>query len=243
MSLLEIKNLKTYFHTRGGTNRAVDDISFSINKGEIVGVVGESGSGKSVTCHSILGLLPQPPAKVEGGTVTFDGEKLLDLSQPLLRAIRGKRISMIFQDPMSCLNPYLRILDQITEPILIHENVSRETAEARAIEMMKKVGIRDAEARAHSYPHQFSGGMRQRVMIAMALVTKPDLLLADEPTTALDVTVQSRILKILRDLKDDLEVAVLFVTHDLGVVAELADRVVVMYRGKIVEQGNTQDLF
>ncbi len=243
MSLFKIKNLKTYFHTRGGTNRAVDDISFSIDKGEIVGLVGESGSGKSVTCHTILGLLPQPPAKVEGGTVTFDGEELLGLSQPLLRAIRGKRISMIFQDPMTCLNPYLRILDQIIEPILIHENVSREIAEARAIEMMKKVGIRDAQARAHSYPHEFSGGMRQRVMIAMALVTKPDLLMADEPTTALDVTVQSRILKILRDLKDDLGVGVLFVTHDLGVVAELANRVVVMYRGKIVEQGNTQDLF
>jgi len=222
MSLLKIKNLKTYFHTRAGINRAVDDISFSIDKGEIVGVVGESGSGKSVTCHTMLGLLPQPPAKVEGGSVTFDNEELLNLPQSLLRAIRGKRISMIFQDPMSCLNPYLKILDQITEPILIHENVSRKTAEARAIEMMKKVGIQDAEARAHSYPHEFSGGMRQRVMIAMALVTKPDLLLADEPTTALDVTVQARILKILRNLKDDLGIAVLFVTHDLGVVAELA---------------------
>jgi peptide/nickel transport system ATP-binding protein len=221
----------------------VDDISFSIDKGEIVGVVGESGSGKSVTCHTMLGLLPQPPAKVEGGSVTFDNEELLNLPQSLLRAIRGKRISMIFQDPMSCLNPYLKILDQITEPILIHENVSRETAETRAIEMMKKVGIRDAEARARSYPHEFSGGMRQRVMIAMALVTRPDLLLADEPTTALDVTVQARILKILRSLKDDLGIAVLFVTHDLGVVAELADRVVVMYRGKIVEQGNTRDIF
>ena len=243
MSLLKIKNLKTYFHTRAGINRAVDDISFSIDKGEIVGVVGESGSGKSVTCHTMLGLLPQPPAKVEGGSVTFDNEELLNLPQSLLRAIRGKRISMIFQDPMSCLNPYLKILDQITEPILIHENVSRKTAETRAIEMMKKVGIRDAEARAHSYPHEFSGGMRQRVMIAMALVTKPDLLLADEPTTALDVTVQARILKILRNLKDDLGIAVLFVTHDLGVVAELADRVVVMYRGKIVEQGNTRDIF
>ena len=243
MSLLKIKNLKTYFHTRAGINRAVDDISFSIDKGEIVGVVGESGSGKSVTCHTMLGLLPQPPAKVEGGSVTFDNEELLNLPQSLLRAIRGKRISMIFQDPMSCLNPYLKILDQITEPILIHENVSRETAKARAVEMMKKVGIRDAEVRAHSYPHEFSGGMRQRVMIAMALVTKPDLLLADEPTTALDVTVQARILKILRSLKDDLGIAVLFVTHDLGVVAELADRVVVMYRGKIVEQGNTRDIF
>ena len=243
MSLLKIKNLKTYFHTRAGTNRAVDDISFSINKGEIVGVVGESGSGKSVTCHTLLGLLPQPPAKVEGGSVTFEDEELLTLSHSQLRKIRGKRISMIFQDPMSCLNPYLKILDQVIEPILIHENVSRQTAETRAIEIMKKVGIRDAESRAHSYPHEFSGGMRQRVMIAMALVTKPDLLLADEPTTALDVTVQARILKILHDLKDDLGVAVLFVTHDLGVVADIADRVVVMYRGKIVEQGKTRDIF
>jgi peptide/nickel transport system ATP-binding protein len=243
MSLLKINNLKTYFHTRAGTNRAVDDISFSINKGEIVGVVGESGSGKSVTCHTVLGLLPQPPAKVEGGSVTFDSKELLDLPHSLLRKIRGKRISMIFQDPMSCLNPYLKILDQVAEPILIHENVSRKKAEARAIEMMKKVGIRDADSRANSYPHEFSGGMRQRVMIAMALVTKPDLLLADEPTTALDVTVQARILKILRDLKNDLGIAVLFVTHDLGVVADIADRVVVMYRGKIVEQGNTRDIF
>ena len=243
MSLLKINNLKTYFHTRAGTNRAVDDISFSINKGEIVGVVGESGSGKSVTCHTVLGLLPQPPAKVEGGSVTFDSKELLNLPHSLLRKIRGKRISMIFQDPMSCLNPYLKILDQVAEPILIHENVSRKKAEARAIEMMKKVGIRDADSRANSYPHEFSGGMRQRVMIAMALVTKPDLLLADEPTTALDVTVQARILKILRDLKNDLGVAVLFVTHDLGVVADIADRVVVMYRGKIVEQGNTRDIF
>ena len=221
----------------------MDDISFSINKGEIVGVVGESGSGKSVTCHTVLGLLPQPPAKVEGGSVTFDSKELLDLPHSLLRKIRGKRISMIFQDPMSCLNPYLKILDQVAEPILIHENVSRKKAEARAIEMMKKVGIRDADSRANSYPHEFSGGMRQRVMIAMALVTKPDLLLADEPTTALDVTVQARILKILRDLKNDLGIAVLFVTHDLGVVADIADRVVVMYRGKIVEQGNTRDIF
>ena len=243
MSLLKIKNLKTYFHTRAGTNRAVDDVSFSINKGEIVGVVGESGSGKSVTCHTLLGLLPQPPARVEGGTVTFDDGELLTLSHSRLRKIRGKRISMIFQDPMSCLNPYLKIIDQVTEPILIHEHVSRQTAEGRAIEMMKKVGIRDAELRAHSYPHEFSGGMRQRVMIAMALITKPDLLLADEPTTALDVTVQARILKILHDLKDDLGISVLFVTHDLGVVAEIADRVVVMYRGKIVEQGNTRDIF
>ncbi len=243
MSLLDVKNLKTYFHTRAGTTRAVDDVSFSIDKKEIVGVVGESGSGKSVTCHTMLGLLPQPPAKVEGGSVTFDGQELIGLPPPLLRAIRGKRISMVFQDPMSCLNPYLRIIDQVAEPILIHEKVSREQAESRAIEMMKKVGIRDAEQRARSYPHEFSGGMRQRVMIAMSLATNPDLLLADEPTTALDVTVQARILKILRDLRDDLGIAVLFVTHDLGVVADVADRVVVMYRGKIVEQGKVREIF
>ena len=242
MSLLDVKNLKTYFHTRAGTTRAVDGVSFSIDKKEIVGVVGESGSGKSVTCHTMLGLLPQPPAKVEGGSVTFDGQELIGLPPPLLRAIRGKRISMVFQDPMSCLNPYLRIIDQVAEPILIHEKVSREQAESRAIEMMKKVGIRDAEQRARSYPHEFSGGMRQRVMIAMSLATNPDLLLADEPTTALDVTVQARILKILRDLRDDLGIAVLFVTHDLGVVADVADRVVVMYRGKIVEQGKVREI-
>ncbi|MDC0156556.1 ABC transporter ATP-binding protein [Verrucomicrobia bacterium] len=243
MSLLDIKNLKTYFHTRAGTTRAVDDVSFSIDKGEIVGVVGESGSGKSVTCHTLLGLLPQPPAKVEGGSVTFDGNDLLDLPSPLLRAIRGKRISMIFQDPMSCLNPYLTILDQVAEPILTHEDVTKDQAEGRAIEMMKKVGIRDAEKRARSYPHEFSGGMRQRAMIAMALVTNPDLILADEPTTALDVTVQARILRVLRDLRDDLGVGVIFVSHDLGVIAEVADRVVVMYKGKVVEQGSVESIF
>jgi len=243
MPLLDVQNLKTYFHTRAGTTRAVDDISFSLEKGEIVGVVGESGSGKSVTCHSILGLLPQPPARVEGGSVTFDGDELIGLDPLLLRAVRGRRISMIFQDPMSCLNPYLRILDQVAEPILVHEDVSREEAESRALEMLKKVGIRDAEKRANSFPHVFSGGMRQRAMIAMALVTKPDVLFADEPTTALDVTVQARILQILRDLRDELGVAVLFITHDLGVVAEVADRVVVMYRGKVVEQGTVRELF
>ena len=243
MKFLEIKNLKTFFHTRSGTVRAVDDISFSIDKGEIVGIVGESGSGKSVTCHTMLGLLPEPPARVEGGTIHFQGDNLVNLPKPALRALRGKRISMVFQDPMSCLNPFITIVEQVAEPLIIHDKLSRDKAEKQAIEMMKKVGIRDAEKRARSYPHEFSGGMRQRVMIAMALVTKPDLLLADEPTTALDVTIQARILKILKSLREELDVSVLFITHDLGVVAEIADRIVVMYRGKIVEEEELKKFF
>lgn len=243
MKFLEINKLKTYFHTRSGTVRAVDDVSFSIEKGEIVGVVGESGSGKSVTCHSILGLLPQPPASVEGGSIKFEKQELLKLPKQALRSLRGKKISMVFQDPMSCLNPFMTILDQVAEPLIIHENLSQQEAERQALEMMIKVGIRDATKRAGSFPHEFSGGMRQRVMIAMALVTKPDLLLADEPTTALDVTVQAKILQILKSLRKELGVSVLFITHDLGVVAEIADRIVVMYRGKVVEQGKVADIF
>ncbi len=243
MSLLEVKKLKTYFHTRSGIVRAVDDVSFSIEKGEVVGVVGESGSGKSVTCHTILGLLPQPPAKVENGRILFQGEDLLHLPKPVLRGMRGKKISMIFQDPMSCLNPYATILDQVAEPLLIHGMATKREAEKEAISMMRKVGIRDAESRARSYPHEFSGGMRQRVMIAMALITKPEILLADEPTTALDVTVQLKILKLLKSLRGELGLSILFVTHDLGVVAEVADRVVVMYRGKIVEEGRVSEIF
>ena len=243
MKFLEIKNLKTFFHTRSGTVKAVDDISFSIDKGEIVGIVGESGSGKSVTCHTMLGLLPEPPARVEGGTIHFQGDNLVNLPKPALRALRGKRISMVFQDPMSCLNPFITIVEQVAEPLIIHDKLPRDKAEKQAIEMMKKVGIRDAEKRSRSYPHEFSGGMRQRVMIAMALVTKPDLLLADEPTTALDVTIQARILKILKSLREELDVSVLFITHDLGVVAEIADRIVVMYRGKIVEEGKVKEIF
>ena len=243
MEFLEINKLKTYFHTRSGTVRAVDDVSFSIEKGEIVGVVGESGSGKSVTCHSILGLLPQPPAKIEGGTIKLEKQELLRLPKHALRSLRGKKISMVFQDPMSCLNPFMTILDQVAEPLIIHESLSQHEAERQALEMMEKVGIRDAAKRAGSFPHEFSGGMRQRVMIAMALVTKPDLLLADEPTTALDVTVQAKILQILKSLRGELGVSVLFITHDLGVVAEIADRIVVMYRGKVVEQGKVTDIF
>ena len=243
MALLEIDNLKTWFHTRNGVVKAVDDISFTVEKGEILGIVGESGSGKSVTVHTLMGLVPQPPGRIEGGTATFDETDLLGASPEAQRALRGKRIAMIFQDPMTSLNPYLRISEQLIEPLLIHGLADRETALNKAVAMLEKVGIRDAAERVHSYPHEFSGGMRQRVMIAMALITDPEVLIADEPTTALDVTVQAQILRLLKELQADLGVSVIFITHDLGVIAELADRVVVMYRGHIVEQGDVLSIF
>ena len=244
MSYLKVENLKTYFHTRNGVVKAVDDISFSLNKGEVLGIVGESGSGKSVTVHSLMGLVPQPPGKIEAGTAIFDGKDLLDADKSMLRALRGKRIAMIFQDPMTSLNPYLRISEQLIEPLAIHEpEIGYPDAISRAIEMLEKVGIDDAQKRIHSYPHEFSGGMRQRVMIAMALITEPEVLIADEPTTALDVTVQAQILRLLKELQDDLDVSVIFITHDLGVIAELANQVVVMYRGKVVEQGRVLSIF
>ena len=243
MALLEIDNLKTWFHTRNGVVKAVDDISFTVDKGEILGIVGESGSGKSVTVHTLMGLVPQPPGRIEGGTATFDETDLLGASPEAQRGLRGKRIAMIFQDPMTSLNPYLRISEQLIEPLLIHGLADRETALDKAVVMLEKVGIRDAAERVHSYPHEFSGGMRQRVMIAMALITDPEVLIADEPTTALDVTVQAQILRLLKELQADLGVSVIFITHDLGVIAELADRVVVMYRGHIVEQGDVLSIF
>ena len=243
MPLLEIDNLKTYFHTRNGVVKAVDDISFTVEKGEILGIVGESGSGKSVTVHTLMGLVPQPPGRIEGGTASFDQSDLLNASPEAQRALRGKRIAMIFQDPMTSLNPYLRISEQLIEPLLIHGMAEREEALKKAISMLEKVGIRDAAERVHSYPHEFSGGMRQRVMIAMALITDPEVLIADEPTTALDVTVQAQILRLLKELQADLGVSVIFITHDLGVIAELADRVVVMYHGHIVEQGDVLSIF
>jgi oligopeptide transport system ATP-binding protein len=236
--LLEVTDLRTFFHTRRGVYRAVDGVSFSVEKGETLGIVGESGSGKSVTCYSLLGLIPSPPGRIESGTAMFDGTDLLHCSPAELRAIRGRRIAMIFQDPMTSLNPYLRISEQLIEPLLIHEKISPADALARGLAMLEAVGIPNAASRLHSYPHEFSGGMRQRVMIAMALITKPDLLIADEPTTALDVTVQAQILELLKKLQRELGMAVIFITHDLAVVSGLCDRVQVMYAGRIVESAD-----
>ena len=243
MPLLEVTDLRTSFHTRTGVTRAVDGVSFSLERGETLGIVGESGSGKSVTCYSILGLIPQPPGRIEGGRAVFAGTDLLRCRPEEARALRGKRIAMIFQDPMTSLNPYMRIADQLIEPLLIHEQVTRADALRRAGEALEAVGINDAGRRMQLYPHEFSGGMRQRVMIAMALITRPELLIADEPTTALDVTVQAQILELIRQRQRELGMAVIFITHDLGVVAGLCDRVQVMYAGRIVETAPTRTLF
>ncbi len=243
MPLLSVTDLRTYFHTRSGVYRAVDGVSFSLERGETLGIVGESGSGKSVTCYSIMGLIPTPPGRIESGTALFDGVDLLHCTPAQSRAIRGKRVAMIFQDPMTSLNPYMRISDQLIEPLLIHEKLSRSAARHRALAALESVGINDAEKRIHLYPHEFSGGMRQRVMIAMALITKPELLIADEPTTALDVTVQAQILELIKKMQRELGMAVIFITHDLGVVSGLCDRVQVMYAGRIVESADTRTLF
>jgi len=241
--LLSVRDLRTYFHTRSGVYRAVDGVSFDLARGETLGIVGESGSGKSVTCYSLMGLVPQPPGRIESGSAVFDGVDLLQCSAAQSRAIRGKRISMIFQDPMTSLNPYMRIGAQVMEPLLIHEKISKAAARTRALDMLRAVGIDDAEARFRAYPHEFSGGMRQRVMIAMALITRPDLLIADEPTTALDVTVQAQILALIAKQQRELGMAVIFVTHDLAVVSQLCDRTQVMYAGRIVETAPTRELF
>ena len=243
MPLLSVKDLRTHFHTRNGIYRAVDGVSFDVERGETLGIVGESGSGKSVTCYSIMGLIPQPPGRIVGGTAMFDGVDLLHCSPRQARGLRGKRIAMIFQDPMTSLNPFLRVSEQLIEPLLIHEKISRRDALARALAMLEAVGINDAAKRIHYFPHEFSGGMRQRVMIAMALITKPELLIADEPTTALDVTVQAQILELIKKMQRELGMAVVFITHDLGVVSGLCDRVQVMYAGRIVETADTRTLF
>lgn len=243
MALLTVNDLTTHFYTRRGVVRAVDGVSFKVEKGETLGIVGESGCGKSVTCYSLLGLIPQPPGKIVKGSALFEGIDLLNCSASQLRKIRGKRISIIFQDPMSSLNPYLKISEQIMEPLLIHSGLSRKKALFKSIEALEEVGIQDASERIFCYPHEFSGGMRQRVMIAMALITHPDILIADEPTTALDVTVQAQILDIIDKRRKELGTSVIFITHDLGIVAGFCDRVHVMYAGKILEGASTDQLF
>ncbi len=241
--LLRVENLRTYFHTRAGVVRAVDDVSFSIDPGETLGIVGESGSGKSVACLSLLRLIPSPPGRIETGRAQFVDVDLLKCDEDGLRRIRGDRIAIIFQDPMTSLNPYMRVGDQVIEPLIIHRKTSRDQAWQRGIEALRAVGIQDAERHMRTYPHEFSGGMRQRVMIATALITKPALLIADEPTTALDVTVQAQILELIRKMQRELGTAVIFVTHDIGIVSGFCDRVFVMYAGRIVESASTAQVF
>ncbi|PZP47527.1 MAG: peptide ABC transporter ATP-binding protein [Azospirillum brasilense] len=243
MALLEVENLQTHFRTPdGGVNRAVDGLSFHVNAGETVAIVGESGCGKSVTSMSILRLIPEPPGRI-AGSIRFEGKDLLKLPDHEMRDIRGNEISMIFQEPMTSLNPVLTIGKQIGESLRLHQGMNRRQAEARAIEMLKLVGIPAPERRVKEYPHQLSGGMRQRVMIAMALACNPKLLIADEPTTALDVTIQAQILDLMRDLKHRVGAAIVLITHDLGVVAEVAERVIVMYAGRKVEEAEVGELF
>ncbi|MEM6910218.1 MAG: ABC transporter ATP-binding protein [Verrucomicrobiota bacterium] len=241
--LLDVQDLTVRFYTRDGVVHAVEGVSFELDQGQTMGIVGESGSGKSVSCYALLGLLPLPPGKIERGQALFDGRDLLRLPQAELQAVRGSRISMIFQDPMTSLNPYLKISTQLMEPLLLHEKVEKAEALERAIQSLEEVGVRDAAKRIHSYPHEFSGGMRQRVMIAMALITRPEILIADEPTTALDVTVQKQVLDLIKERQEKLGTAVIFVTHDLAVVSQVCDRVNVMYAGRIVESAPTRRLF
>ena len=241
--LLSVKDLKTYFYTDDGVIPAVDGISFDLDRGGTIGIVGESGCGKSVTSLSIMGLVPQPPGKIEGGEIEFEGKDLLKLSEAEMRNIRGNDISMIFQEPMTSLNPVFTVGNQIAEAIILHQNVDKATAREKAIEMLRLVGIPSPEQRIDEYPHQLSGGMRQRVMIAMALSCNPKLLIADEPTTALDVTIQAQILDLMRDLREDLGTAIMMITHDLGVIAEVVEKVVVMYTGRIVEAADTHTIF
>ena len=242
-SLLEVKNLRTYFELEEGTVKAVDGISFDLKKGETLGIVGESGSGKSVTNLSIIRLIPSPPGKIVSGEIIFDGRDILLLSESEVRKIRGRRIAMIFQDPMTSLNPFMKISRQLMEITQLHLGYDSNRAYEHAIKMLETVGIPDARARVDDYPHEFSGGMRQRVMIAMALSCDPELLIADEPTTALDVTIQAQILELIKELKHQTGTSVILITHDLGVVAGMTDHLIVMYAGKIFEQAPTAELF
>ncbi len=242
-TLIKVKDLKTYFYTEDGVVPAVDGIDFKIDKGETLAIVGESGSGKSVTSLSILRLIPEPPGKIVAGDILFDGESLLAKSVEEMRAIRGNRISMIFQEPMTSLNPVFRIGNQISEALILHQKMTVKEALEESIRLLNLVGIPEAERRVAQYPHELSGGMRQRVMIAMALACEPELLIADEPTTALDVTIQNQILELMKDLKEKINTSILLITHDLGVVAEMADRVVVMYAGQVVEEADVFTIF
>lgn len=243
MPLLSVSNLTTAFATARGEIRAIEDVSFSLDQGEILGIVGESGSGKSVTALTIMGLLPQPPARVAGGSVLFAGEDLTRFSDTRMQRIRGPGIAMVFQEPMTSLNPVFTIGEQVMETIRAHERLSQRALYARALEMLEKVGIPSATRRMGDYPHQLSGGQRQRVMLAIALACRPRLLIADEPTTALDVTIQAQILDLMMDLRDEFGMAIIIITHNMGVVAETADRVLVMYAGRIVEEAPVARLF
>jgi len=242
-TILSVDGLKTYFHTEDGVVKAVDGISFELKKGETLGIVGESGSGKSVTNLSVMRLIQQPPGEIAGGRVVFDGIDVLALPIDEVRKIRGRRIAMIFQDPMTSLNPFLKVSKQLMEVTQLHLGHTKQQAREHALKMLKLVGIPDAEKRLDEYPHEFSGGMRQRVMIAMALSCDPELLIADEPTTALDVTIQAQILELIRDLKARMGTSVILITHDLGVVAGMTDKIIVMYAGKVFEQAPTSELF
>jgi peptide/nickel transport system ATP-binding protein len=241
--LLEVKNLKTYFFTDEGTVRAVDGVDLHIDKSETLGVVGESGCGKSVTALSVMKLIPQPPGKIVEGQILYDGKSLVDMPAGQMRRIRGKEISMIFQEPMTSLNPVFTCGEQIAEALRLHEGLGRREAMDKTVEMLKLVHIPNAERRVKEYPHQLSGGMRQRIMIAMALSCNPKLLIADEPTTALDVTIQAQILELLNELKARLKMAIMLITHDMGVIAETAQRVVVMYAAKVAGEASVADLF
>lgn len=240
--MLSVRNLNVSFHTRAGIIHAVRNVSFDLHPGETLGFVGESGSGKSVTCSSIMGLIPMPPGRIESGSAMLNGKDLLHCSEQEFQTIRGKRISMIFQDPMTSLNPYMTIGEQIAEPLIIHEKIGKKEARVKALEQLSLVGIPNAEQRLNAYPHEFSGGMRQRVMIAMALITKPEILIADEPTTALDVTVQKQVLDLIKKLQREMGTSVILITHDLGVVRQYADRINVMYAGRIIESAPATEL-
>jgi oligopeptide/dipeptide ABC transporter ATP-binding protein len=242
-TLLSVKDLRTHFFTEAGVVRAVDGVSLHVRPGETLGIVGESGCGKTVTALSILRLIPDPPGRIVGGSIDFEGRDLLGLPEDEMRTIRGQAISMIFQEPMTSLNPVFTVGEQVAEGIRYHQRLSTREAWDRAVEMLQRVKIPDPARRAQEYPHQLSGGMRQRAMIAMALVLGPRLLIADEPTTALDVTIQAQILELLLSLREEMGMAVILITHDLGVIAEAADRVVVMYAGRVVEEGSAKALF